>query len=183
MPTTEPSEAPKRPGAVEPHDRLFRKTFARTDQGEALLRAALPCSLVELVRWRTLAPAPVDFFDARLRHDRADLLFLAELKSGQGRIYLLLEHKSGAGRMSILQPLRYSDAIARRHVALHPDLPDAPVVPIVVYHGKRPWRFGMGRARAGARVRAPASARPSRNQRVAKGAARRLGRAVVSRKP
>lgn len=126
----------------QPHDALFRALLDSPQRAGALLRDHLPSEVAAL-----LAPEPpqlVDgtFIDEELRASRSDRLFAVTLTDGRAALlYTLLEHKSAPDPETPLQILGYMLAIWRRHLAETgcPPTRLPPIIPLVFYHGDRPW--------------------------------------------
>ena len=77
-----------------PHDALFKSTFADPRHAEGALRAALPSGLAARFDWTTLEAVPGSFVDAELTSRHTDLLFRVSLSGREARLYLLYEHQS-----------------------------------------------------------------------------------------
>jgi hypothetical protein len=124
-----------------PHDALFRGVFGEPERAAELLRGALPQPLAEAIDWSSLQRQDGTFVDEDLKGQQADLLFEAKIGGEPALIYVLVEHKSKEERLAGLQVLGYVLRVLERWRTEHPDaraLP--PVVPVVLHHGKRPWR-------------------------------------------
>ncbi len=81
--------------------------------------------------------------DQQLQNHHADFLYRLNRRDGpHAWIYVLIEHKSHPDRNTPFQLLRYLNRLWER---LAPDpqtgLP-APITPLVLYHGPRPWPYG-----------------------------------------
>ncbi len=124
-----------------PHDHLVRATFVHPPQAAAELRSVLPPVLVAQLDFTTLAAVSGTFIDATLRDREADLLFTVQVRGGGERlVYVLFEHQSTIDPWLPLRLLEYQLQIWERWRGDHPaakKLP--PIVPVVLYHGDRPW--------------------------------------------
>ena len=124
-----------------PHDALFKAVFAAPNDAADLIRPLLPPPLAAAIDWSSLVLVPGSFIDDALRQTHADLLFEVRIRGRRALLYLLAEHKSRGDRFTSLQLLGYQLAIWTQWRKDHPRarrLP--PIVPIVVHHGRRPWR-------------------------------------------
>jgi predicted transposase YdaD len=126
-----------------PHDELFRHTFAQPRHAAALFRLVLPPEIVAAIDWSTLEACDGTFVSGRLRKRHTDLLFRARLGDRTVHLHLILEHKSRSGRGTVLQLNSYANRVqmhnwrqqrGRRRRRL------PPVLPVVIHHGKQPWR-------------------------------------------
>jgi predicted transposase/invertase (TIGR01784 family) len=126
-----------------PHDALFKAVLGQPEHARGTLRAAVPPVLAEAVDWQTLTLRPGSFVDAALTHQHTDLLYSAIWRErGEALVYLLFEHQSAPPTDGLMayRLLRYQDRIWERWRADHPGAKTLPMIlPIVMYHGVRPW--------------------------------------------
>ncbi len=129
---------------ANPHDRFFRHFLADPRRAQAFLRHVLPADVQRHLDLATLRPEDASFVDPDLRRHQGDLLFRVDLKAGgEGYVYLLFEHKSYPDRWVAWQVLRYMVRIWEREWRERQGEEGArlsPIVPVVVYHGRAPWR-------------------------------------------
>ncbi|MEZ4657794.1 MAG: Rpn family recombination-promoting nuclease/putative transposase [Caldilineaceae bacterium] len=93
---------------INPHDRFFRYVFAHTEWTRQLLATALPRGLLRSMDLDTLQVESGSFIDEELREHFSDMLFNAQLVTGQvGYAYMLFEHKSYPDKVVPFQMLRY----------------------------------------------------------------------------
>lgn len=134
----------ERSSAQSPHDALFKAVFSELRHARPLLRAALPEGLSKAIDWSTLELRPGSFVDDALRARHSDLLFSAQVRKRQLFLYLLFEHQSTADPWMPLRLLKYMLGIWHRHVEKTPGARRLPVVvPIVVHHSDRGWKFDL----------------------------------------
>ncbi|MGV2337075.1 MAG UNVERIFIED_CONTAM: Rpn family recombination-promoting nuclease/putative transposase [Planctomycetaceae bacterium] len=123
---------------INPHDHFARRTFDVVDHTRALLRTQLPPELLTKLRLDTLQHTRETFLSSGENEKRIDLLYSANFVDGtEVLIYFLLEHKSYVDRRIALQLLEYVLKIhdwRRRN-----NQPLCVVIPIVIYHGDKPW--------------------------------------------
>jgi len=127
-----------------PHDHFFRAVFGQPPLAAAFLGQFLPAALTAPLDLATLTHRPGSFVDDDLRARHSDLLFQVRLRGGgTGLVYVLFEHKSRSERRVAVQLLRYVVRIwerdarprARERGGAEPRI----ILPLVVYHGQRPW--------------------------------------------
>ena len=124
-----------------PHDALFRGVFGDPQLAAELLRATLPAGIADPVDWRSLRSIEGSLVDDALVTQDADLLFAAETTGETVLFYVLLEHKAEEDPFTAFQLLRYIVRIQERFRHEHPDEQGLPtVLPLVIHHGRRPWR-------------------------------------------
>ncbi len=124
-----------------PHDKFFKATFGRLDVAADFLAHYLPPEVAAVLDLSDLELAKDSFVDAELQEYFSDLLYRARMKrGGAAYVYLLFEHKSAPEEMVAFQLLRYKariwEPLARSKVKKLP-----PIIPLVIYHGQRPWRI------------------------------------------
>lgn len=128
------------PEIDNPHDAFFKAAFGRREVAADLLANYLPPEVAAALDLRTLEPIKDSFVDPELREHFSDLLYRVGLRGG-GLAYacLLFEHKSAPEAMIAFQLLRYKVQTWEQLIAEGAKkLP--PIIPIVIYHGRRRWR-------------------------------------------
>ncbi|WP_375769133.1 Rpn family recombination-promoting nuclease/putative transposase [Archangium gephyra] len=120
-----------------PHDLFARYTFGHPERAAAELRAVLPAHVVSDVDWSSLRREHGSVVDPELRETESDLLFTAQLRSGQPLLlYVLLEHQSTVDPWMALRMLRYVVRQVERWRQEHPKSEKLPlIIPLVMYHG------------------------------------------------
>lgn len=125
---------------THPHDSLFKLVFADTASGAAMLRAVLPEPLAQRVDFASLTLRSGSFKDRDLAGLESDLIFSANVDGREALFYFLLEHQSSMDPTMAWRLWRYVTRIWEWYVRdSEPPLRLPLVVPIVVYHGSRPW--------------------------------------------
>jgi predicted transposase/invertase (TIGR01784 family) len=124
-----------------PHDAFFKKYYEQPATAAGFLKYNLPADVAACIDFETLEPAQESFLADGLEHFFADLVFSCALTDGRsGQIYILLEHKSVPSPACALQILRYMVMLWERETAdATPWGNLSVVIPIVIYHGKKPW--------------------------------------------
>ena len=123
-----------------PHDKAFRALMKEKGAAEALLRERLPRAAVR----RFAGPPELlseTFVDEALRGSVADLLLRVPLRGGEETfVYCLLEHKSTDEAAVMPQLLGYLALIYAHLERMRGGRALPPVVPMIVYNGRKPWR-------------------------------------------
>lgn len=131
-----------------PHDALFRATFEDPRLTAAFLRDHLPNRIA--AQLADTIPEKIDgtFVDEALAGSQSDALFKVETRSGDlAYAFILIEHKSVPESALPLQMASYMIRVWRRHTKEHGEaslrkLP--PIIPLVLYAGKRKWTVPEG---------------------------------------
>ena len=132
----------------KPHDHLFRSVFGEGKEHEAasLLQACMPQAISDALVWSSLRWQSVSFIDGRLRDSESDLLYAIRRKAdgASAWLYVLLEHQSTPDRWLRLRLLKYSIRIWERDRDRRPqDERLRPIIPLVLYQGRRVWREAL----------------------------------------
>ena len=130
------------PEPGDPHDKLFRALLDDPDRARALLCEHLPAEIVAELADTPPEPVEGHFVDAALQGSQSDRLFRVALKDGRSAyVYTLLEHKSAPDPRTPIQLLTYMARIWDRHLAETGGSPERlpAIIPMVIYHGRRPW--------------------------------------------
>jgi predicted transposase/invertase (TIGR01784 family) len=123
-----------------PYDTFFRQAFSTPGAALELTRLAAP-EFAEQFAGAIVTVERDSLVPAELRSRHTDLLVRFDQKKRHAYAFVLYEHKSYPDRWVSLQLLRYLVIIWSREqkrggkAAKH--LP--PIMPIVLYHGARPW--------------------------------------------
>lgn len=123
----------------QPHDKFFKEVFSTPQQAAGLIKGFLDGSISAYLDLNSLHREPESFIGDTFHERFADLVFKCRLKgsSSEVRISLLLEHKSYVPKNIYFQLLQYMLDIWKRLEESGEKF--TPVIPIVVYHGKRGW--------------------------------------------
>jgi predicted transposase/invertase (TIGR01784 family) len=146
-----------------PHDRFFKEVFSQPEMMQDFLQSYLPAEIVAALDLSALTLEKDSFVDPDLQQHFSDLLYRAHAATDKAAtdkevyIYLLFEHKSYPDAMTPLQILGYVVRIWE-----HLQRPDRllflpPILPLVIYHGRRAWRIPVD---FGALFTGPESLRP-----------------------
>ncbi len=122
------------------HDKLFKTVFSDPGHAASFLRGCLPSRTLSALNIASLARVDGSFLDGEFVESRADILFRVNTKNeGISYIYILLEHKSYPERSTSLQILNYMVRIWRKHEKENKTNMLPHIIPILFYHGKKPW--------------------------------------------
>jgi hypothetical protein len=124
------------------HDGMFKSVFSDPVLAADELMAVLPPALAASIDWPALAPAPASFVDAVFRQRAADLVFQGRFHDGGALLlWFLLEHQTTEDWWMLPRVIDIEGKMWQSWRRLHPESSHLPViVPVVVYHGARPWR-------------------------------------------
>lgn len=125
-----------------PHDDLAKAALSRPENAIGALKAALPAALLGQLDLASLKLAPRDrYLDAAGKAMFSDLVYEVQLAGRPVLVCLCLyEHQSTQAKFHIVRVLGYVAALWRAWIAEHPDATRIPpVIPVVLYHGAKPW--------------------------------------------
>ena len=123
----------------QPHDVFFRKVFSDQEIALEYFDLFLPDDIRNLLDLDTLQSKEGSFIDQTLKEHFSDVIYECQTKTHEViTITLLLEHKSVQEPYPHLQLLRYLVNVWERQKASGRKTL-CPVLPIIIYHGKKPW--------------------------------------------
>ncbi len=127
--------------AHDPHDALCKAAFSRTEDAVGAIQAALPPAVLAQLDLRSLRLSPASYVDERLGKSFSDLVYEVDVAGQPGFVcFLLYEHQSTEDPLAALWAVYYMVRLWDRWLADHPGAKKVPpVIPIVLYHGARPW--------------------------------------------
>jgi predicted transposase/invertase (TIGR01784 family) len=93
--------------------------------------------------WSQLKLEQGNYVDPDLRASQSDLLYRIPTRPSSEDLflYVLFEHQSTPDRLLSFRLLRYQVRIWERFAAEHPGELLPPILPLVLYHGKRAWPY------------------------------------------
>lgn len=122
-----------------PHDAYFKAAFSDPRVAAEAIKRRLPPAAVARLDWSALEPVPAEFVGEDLTGRRADLVFKAPLAGHEAFIFLLFEHQSSTDGLMPVRAVIYIVRIWERWLREHPGQRPPAIIPIVLYHGERPW--------------------------------------------
>ena len=136
------SDMTKSVGSANPHDAFFKQLFGRSALAASFCAHYLPPDIAQTLRLdpALLTPVPTESLDRQLRGRRADVAYrVPRADGGPLHIHVLFEHKSYVDLRTAFQITRYCMGIWEAEFA-EGKRRLSPILPVVVYHGRRPWR-------------------------------------------
>ena len=126
------------------HDAFFKETFTHIEPARSFLEHYIPKEVTAFLDLSTLTICKDSFIDSSMQTHFSDILYEVKLSNPNRKhhlmlAYILYEHKSEAEQLTAYQVLVYMVNIweARRKQQCKPFL--VPIIPIVIYHGKKAW--------------------------------------------
>lgn len=122
------------------HDHFFRESFGRLEIARNYLEEYLPQPVLAQLDLSEMQIQDGSFIDEAMQSHQTDIIYQVHLKSGQpAYAYFLFEHKSYPDKWVAYQLLRYQMRLWEREMKETQTL--SPILPIVLYHGERPWQI------------------------------------------
>ena len=122
-----------------PHDKFFKRFYSHPKFAFEIFRLVFSKKELLAYEWNKLKTEKDTFKDKM-----ADLVFSVPFKKKpklKVKIFILLEHKSSYDRQLFTQLLNYQTLIHER--AVQETGYSMPVIPVLFYHGKKPWSWGL----------------------------------------
>ena len=123
-----------------PHDRLFKAAFSNTEVAKSYLRDFLPKQITSKLDFESLELVPGSHVSPKLEEYFSDIIYECKFEGQETLLSLLLEHKSAVPKFPHLQLLRYMLELWEKEASEKENTVLRPVIPIIVYHGKRGWK-------------------------------------------
>jgi len=121
-----------------PHDTFTKEVLSNIHNAVDFFRGILPEEIGALIDLSTLTQDKTTFTDETLAEYFSDLVFTCTYRGRPMKLVLLFEHKSFIPDFPYYQLLRYITNIWYEQMKDKKPLPI--VLPIIFYHGKRPWK-------------------------------------------
>ncbi len=129
------------PSIHQPHDKLLKSTFSKTENAAAFFKNYLPEALVGFFDWESLRQIPSSFIDPRFLSSESDLVFQVSYKDHAAVLYLLFEHQSEEDTMMAFRLLYYTLQIWQAFRLENPRAQRLPaVMGLVLAQNRSPWK-------------------------------------------
>jgi predicted transposase/invertase (TIGR01784 family) len=122
------------------HDLFFKATFSIRENAADFVQNTLPPGLVDQIDFKTLAIEKGSHVDTELAENFSDTVYTCLFSGIRIKIALLFEHKSAPDNNLPFQLHRYMGNLWDN--SIKQKQPRMPVIPIVLYHGLKPWNPG-----------------------------------------
>lgn len=124
-------------------DTLYRQLFAHPEIVRDLLAGFLPADWARSLEVGAFERVNASYASDRGKQRHQDMVWRAKVGGEWVYVYLLLEFQARSDRwmalrMQVYVGLLLQDLVAQHRLTRRGRLP--PVLPIVLYHGRRPWR-------------------------------------------
>ena len=122
------------------HDKFFKSLYSNPDFALELFQLIFSKEEMKAYNWKKLKPEKDSFPEGR----QADLVFSVPLKSKPKaiiKIFILLEHKSKYDLQLFHQLFRYQTHLIEKNLSENGNI--LHIIPVVFYHGKKPWEWKL----------------------------------------
>lgn len=122
---------------LNPHDKFFKESFSRLEVVQSLIEEVFPAGLKERINLQKLQLSNASYVNDELSEYFADLVYETTFAGDEVLITLLFEHKSFV-EFPRWQLLQYITNIGKEEQKQ--EKKPAVVIPVIIYHGKTPWK-------------------------------------------
>ena len=139
MKSKEKKTLPTKTKQANHHDVFFKDFYSQPSFALELFRLIFSQEELKAYDWAHLKAE-----NDTLKDKRADIIFSVPLKEDNKielKIFILLEHKSRFHKELFTQLLHYQTLIHAK--TLQETGRFAPTIPVLFYHGKTPWKWGV----------------------------------------
>ena len=123
-------------------DPAYKRLFSRPDMVRDLLEGFAAREWSGALDFATLTPLPADYVSEDLSQRHGDLVWKIHFRGRWLYLVLLLEFQTTVERAMAVRMLAYTALLYQRLIAdgaLSEDDALPPVLPVVIYNGRRPW--------------------------------------------
>lgn len=122
------------------HDHTFKKVLSISREAIAFCRAFFPEELKQHLDFSTMNLSPTSFINEKMKEHASDIIYTCQWKDKAVSLNFIFEHKSYFPDMIVLQLLQY--LLDGYNFQYQESKLLTPIIPVVVYHGKRQWEGG-----------------------------------------
>ena len=129
---------------ISPHDRAFRSAMGNKQVAIEFFEYHLPDEVKKAIDFTSLKLCQETFIDEELQLTASDVLYSVKLLENKttSYLYILSEHQRKPDDLMPLRIIKYTCEIMASHRKQHPEDKTLPlVVPLVFYHGKKPYPY------------------------------------------
>jgi len=120
------------------HDKFFKEVFSRKEEVIAYINGSFPEELKSQINFDSLKLESESYINEDLEETFSDLVYSCLFSETPIKISLLFEHKSFQPDIIYIQLLKYILGIWEGNLKKKTAL--MPIIPIVIYHGKKTWQ-------------------------------------------
>lgn len=122
-----------------PHDRYFRSSMTDLRIAKDFFNHYLPEKIKDKIDLDSLQLCKESYINKQLKLDITDMLYSVNIEQQMGYIYLLIEHQSSVDLLMPFRMIKYSCDIMDHHIKQNNTTILPLIVPMVFYHGKKPY--------------------------------------------
>lgn len=123
-----------------PHDSFFREVWTNPETARSFIENYLPQGIVSSINIDTLEICKDSYVTDELSDFFSDILYKVTIGEDSGFVYFLFEHKSFKDKNIHFQLLQYIVEIWRMNGSENKKGKLPPIIPIVIYHGRKNWK-------------------------------------------
>ena len=124
------------------HDHFFRMAMTDKRVAHDFFAAHLPTTLLEAIDLNYLELQPSSHIDDFRSEAITDMTFRTKIHSQSAYLQLQVEHQSSPDALMPFRTEKYRINFIDQYLKQNPDATTIPlVIPLVLYHGKKPWGY------------------------------------------
>lgn len=132
---------PSKQKSSNTHDHFFRKVMERSEVLNAFLKTHLPGELLKKINLKKIQRMPKSFVTDMSKDLIADFICKVKIDKHDGYLVFLIEHQSTPDELMPFRVFQYTCEIISKHLDNTGRKKIPLVIPLVVYNGKRPYRY------------------------------------------
>lgn len=123
------------------HDYFFKRMMSEKQVALDFFSAHLPKEILAVTDLTSLELQSGSYIDDLLKESIADMLFKTEIEGHTSYLYLLVDHQSRPDELMPFRMLKYICNVIDQNLKDSCSKRIPLVLPMVVYHGKKPWNY------------------------------------------
>lgn len=126
---------------THPHDRFFKMAMSDKRVAKDFFETHLPQKILTLVDLTHLELQVSSYVNDLRQESIADILYKTQIAGFTGYLYLIVDHQSTPDELMPFRVLKYTCNIIDQHLKDTGKKRLPMILPMIVYHGKRPWTY------------------------------------------
>jgi predicted transposase/invertase (TIGR01784 family) len=125
------------------HDHFFRMSMSDKRVARDFFEAHLPEDLRKIIDFNHLDLQSGTYIDDMRQESIADMLYKTVINGHEAYLYLVVDHQSKPDELMPFRLLKYLCNIIDQHLKDTGSKRIPLILPLVVYHGQKPWHFSV----------------------------------------
>jgi len=126
---------------AQAHDKFFKMAMMEKQVAQEFFEKHLPIELLSIIDLTKLELQSGSYIDDHRQESIADILFKTMIGTQEAYLYLVVDHQSTPDVLMPFRVLKYICNIIAKHLNETETKKIPLILPLVVYHGRKPWNY------------------------------------------